>query len=80
MKLLKWLFSCKHPAYWLRWDRDTKPTVEPIDQDFEDHIMLCHCDKCGSDVTLNFTQCRGGVDAFMRRAESAASRNPNRET
>lgn len=71
MKYLKYLFSCKHPAYWLRWNRGVTPLIGPIYADFEDHLMHCHCDKCGKDVTLTFARLVGGVDAFFARGRIA---------
>lgn len=67
MKYLKYLFSCKHPAWYLRWDRGVVPTITGTDPDFEDHSMCCHCDNCGKDITLAFIRCRGGVSRFLRK-------------
>ncbi len=67
VKYIRWFFSCKHPAYWLRWDESVSTEVTPIDEDFEGHTMKCHCDKCGKDVTLSFARLIGGVDGFMQR-------------
>ena len=64
IKYLRWFFSCKHPAFWLR---NQEIRVEKYDRDFNDVVMSFHCDKCNEDGEVRYATLRGGVDGFMER-------------
>lgn len=61
-----WPFKCKHPAHRLGVF-SPKPTIEPIDEDFEKVIFHLHCWGCGETLTVACANLIHGEDAFLNK-------------
>ncbi len=51
MKFLRWLVSCKHPAFWLR---NQEIHIVQHDANFDHVVMTFHCDKCHKDGEVRY--------------------------
>ena len=60
-----WPFKCKHPAAWLRVEREA--TEASIDHDFTLVTYYLVCGNCGESVKVEHAKLIGGVEAFLAR-------------
>lgn len=67
-----WPFKCKHPVGRLGV-KLPKPTITPVDEDFEEVTFHLHCWACGQQVDVSCTSLVGGADAFLSRTPTTAA-------
>lgn len=72
-------FKCKHPFNRLVVER--AETEKKIDEDFQQVDYHFKCGKCGKELSIGYTRCTGGVEAFLARQhfQKLRSRNDHRK-